>query len=235
MQVQCTKCGTRLNAKAEWVGKTIKCPKCKTSFVAEDAGTGAGRSAKGKGAGSAKRAAGGGMAISAPVIGLIMGVVVLLAAIGVAYFGPIKTFQTWNAKKDEADGAVRDVIKRGLQINADQSTLPGDPEDPKAGPKKTPNIEVYELMFDNPVLKSYSFPPSVEFRGLSTGGEFSGTYYFEGGRVEARCAIGANVLPSGVTWDGGTSTGNTKGTGTIKITGSSINGVLSNVTAEKAR
>ncbi|HQY87597.1 MAG TPA: hypothetical protein PK402_02990 [Tepidisphaeraceae bacterium] len=229
MQVQCTKCGTRLNAKAEWIGKTIKCPKCKTSFVAEDMGTGAGRSAKGKGKGSAKRAAGGGMAISGSVIALIMGGVVLLAALGAAYFGPIKSFQTWNEKKEGAEADVRDVVQKGLQKYVEGMVVV-DADDPK--PKNVKSPQIHDLLFDYFVLESYSFPESVEFRGISSEGEFSGVYFFEGGRVEATCAIGANILQTGVAWDGGTTSGNTKGTGQIKVKGSVSNGVLGQVTVE---
>jgi hypothetical protein len=112
---------------------------------------------------------------------------------------------------DQARSDVEDVVVRAMQSDASHS--------PFYDPKKTRvNAGVRDLMFMSPF--SFRMPEFVEFKGMSTQGEFKGKYFTKTGEVVA------SVDTGGMTFEG-LDKAIAKGTKTLQVTGRKKNDQLS--------
>jgi hypothetical protein len=205
ISVVCDQCGKRLNIRDELVGKKVKCPGCKTPFTASPGAGPAIRVRKQEKGPQAK------VSISwGPVLLVALGILVV-GGIAAIYFGPVRAKHAWDPMAADAESDVQDVLQRGLEVYLIENGL-YDPTIDRQGP----SVDEPHMLWDAMVM---SLPEHVRFKGVTSEGEYTGTFNTKTQEVVAEVEIGGRVVP-------GMTEAVRKGDKTFKVNGTSKDGQL---------
>jgi hypothetical protein len=123
--------------------------------------------------------------------GFVIKIVLLLAVVGgvlALYFGPYTAYKTWEDLSGDAHTEVENVVQRGLAAHVSQTSGPFNPALKFAPPS------VHKLgFFVNYMVMTLE--DEIQFRGVSSQGNFSGTYNRHTGEVDCTADVGAYVVP----------------------------------------
>lgn len=198
MAVVCSGCGKSLNVKDELVGKSIRCPACKETFVAKAAT--AAPSAWSAGASKGKVAAKKDQAV--PKLHLSPGMIAFVAALIIIplilifwNFGPGAVRAEIAARESKIDDDIRDVVEWVLRVKSENSFRGFSRVGGLRTAPPAPRVHSVAILW-SPLYMS--MPEKVGFAGTSSEGLFQGFYYPKTGEVEAELDFGGTVLPSGV-------------------------------------
>lgn len=214
----CTGCGKSLKVKDELKGKTIRCPACKTTFVAGAGAAAAGPLPTGRTRASTlgqKRDTKGPAFTISPAI--ILGGLLVVALVGGGIWwaiGPSRVHSQWDAMSGDVYDQVSDTVD--FCLKAETSTIGS------YNPRKaiaTPKVQTLSIM--GPNLVAFSMPEEVPFTGVTSEGEVKGHYHPATKEIDMDLDIGGTGLITGVV--------SRKGSKTIHCTGRETNG---KVTAE---
>lgn len=209
--VSCDKCGKKLNAKDEWVGKRLKCPACSNTFLVTAGGGGAGaaapKSQPNLGSPAAEAAArakkrpqatrqSGGLSINYFQVTLIA-VVGLIVLLGVLFWaGPMQNWNKWGAMESAAHDDVTDIIIYALerQVGADEAPTVVDDEGTKVRGRGRPTITA-DIGFRFSGHMSWSFPEWVPFTGNCSAGMVEGRFNTRTREIEATIKTAMKLNP----------------------------------------
>ncbi|MFT3787590.1 MAG: hypothetical protein QM770_15725 [Tepidisphaeraceae bacterium] len=225
--VACDKCGKKLNAKDEWVGKKLKCPACGNTFTVTAGGAGArgpstptGRTtataspvndavARAKKRPVAERGAGTAVSLNWGFISMIVvGVIVVILGF-LAWWGPIRNNSRWNAQFSQLDTDTRDVIDyciRKMREKDEPPEIKDDEGNSTGGASRTigglmtkrPAVQIHELSYVFKGVMQMSYPEWVPFKGQTSDGPIEGEVNTSNGEVRFTITLGGMTLPSGV-------------------------------------
>jgi hypothetical protein len=213
--VSCDKCGKKLNAKEEWVGKKLKCPACGNAFVVGGGAVAAAPKSKPNLANPAAEAAArakkkpqaarqqGGISINYMQVTLL-GIVALLILAGILFWvGPKQNWAKWGEMEENARTDVVDVIVYALEKKAGADETPVTEIDGiKVQGRGRPTIQA-EIGFRFTGYMQWSFPEWVKFTGNSTAGPVDGRYNTQTHEIEAtiKTAMTLNPITGDLTGD----------------------------------
>ena len=123
--------------------------------------------------------------------GFIVKLVLLLVVVGgvaALYFGPVTAYNSWEGQKEDAHTAVENVVQRGLAAHVSQSLGGFDPARKVAPPS------VHRIGFFVDYM-TMNLADEIEFRGVSSQGNFSGTFNRHTGEIACTADVGAYVVP----------------------------------------
>lgn len=212
IQIKCSHCGKGLRVPDDRLGKLAKCPACGETFTVLPANSAVG--GKVSPTPQKKFSEHAGLAIPIGLFVWIGVCAVVIAIVSAIIFGPLRIWREWEALEPHAESQVGDVVIRGLQSYTSHQ--------PWFDPKKSGfNAGVRQMAFTF-MPYQVSMPEKIKFAGVSTQGNFTGTYNPHNGEVDAEVEVGARTF-EGLTKD------MSKPTGMIHVTGREKDG---NLTAE---
>lgn len=204
--VSCDKCGKKLNAKDEWVGKKLKCPACGNAFLV-GGGAAAPAAAKGKpnlaspAAEAAARAAkrpqaarqSGGISINYGQVALIAIVALLLLGGVLFWVGPKQNWNKWGDMETAAREEVTDVIIYALEKEGGADETPVTEIDGlKIRGRGRPSFSA-DISFRFTGYMSWAFPEWVKFTGNCTAGPVDGRFNTKTREIEATIQTGMTL------------------------------------------
>jgi hypothetical protein len=208
--IKCTHCGKGLKVPDDRLGKLAKCPACGETFTVMPANSALGGKPSKKP--EEKFAEHRGVHVPVGLFVFIGVAIAIIAVVAGIIFGPLRIWRQWEATEPHAQSTVEDVITRGLQSYVSHQGW----FDPK---KSSFNAGVRQMAFTF-MPYNLSMPEKVPFAGVSTQGNFTGSFYPKTGEVDVQAEVGARTF-EGLTQD------MSKPAGSIHITGREPNGQLS--------
>lgn len=221
--VSCDKCGKKLNAKDEWVGKKLKCPACGSTFLVGGGGGAAAPAARGGGGGGAKpnlaspaaeaaarakkrpqaQRQAGGISINYGQVAIIAVVALLILGFVLFWLGPKQNWNKWGDMESAARDDVTDVIIYALEkeVGADEAPVT-EIDGIKIQGRGRPSFSA-DIGFRFTGYMSWSFPEWVKFTGNCTAGPVDGRFNTRTREVEAtiRTAMTLNPVTGELTGD----------------------------------
>jgi hypothetical protein len=212
--VQCS-CGKRVGVADALIGKNIRCPKCGEPIaVRAPVAAAPGKTPPGK---KIKQAAAAmpSVSINYGLVALIGLVLLIVAGILAAYFGPVKVWHQWEDIGSQAQSDVNDVVSFGLQAYLSTNHM------------YNPRLESHRPEVDGVVgffrpFLVMSMPDKVKFFGRTSQGPFEGYYHPQTHEIEATISYGAT---SRLSFGGNGPNMDEKTAGSFQITGRDNNGV----------